>query len=74
MMPRLRENLHGSSVMDLERQLSVTLASQSERDQRLALTDELALKTALLEEADMTATKRAGLELRYCTNTRVEGA
>jgi hypothetical protein len=44
------------------------LAAQSERDQRLAqLTDELARKSALLEQAEanaVEATKRAGLEPR----------
>ena len=51
--------------LELERQLSVSLA---ERDRRIAqLTDELALKTVLLEQADANAAeaaKRAGLELR----------
>ena len=47
----------------LERQLSAMLATQTERDQRLAqLTEELALKSALLEAAE--ATKGAGLEPR----------
>ena len=53
---------------DLERKLSVSLAAQTERDQRIAqLTDELALRSALLEQADANAAeaaKRAGLELR----------
>ena len=45
----------------LERQLSAMLATQTERDQRLAqLTEELALKSALLEATE--ATKGAGLE------------
>jgi hypothetical protein len=36
--------------LELERQLSVSLAAQTERDRRIAqLTDELALKSALLE-------------------------
>jgi hypothetical protein len=51
--------------LELERQLSVLLA---ERDQRIArLTDELALKSALLEQAEANAVekaKRAWLELR----------
>jgi hypothetical protein len=55
-------------VVALERQLSATLAAQTERDQRLAqLTDELALKSALLEQAEANAaeaTKRAGPEPR----------
>ncbi|KAF8482629.1 hypothetical protein DFH94DRAFT_373498 [Russula ochroleuca] len=57
-----------SRVVELERQLSATLAAQTERDQRLAqLTEELALKSALLEQAEgnaAEATKRAGLEPR----------
>ena len=51
--------------LDLEQQLSVSLAA---RDQRIVqLTDELALKSALVEQAEASATeaaKRAGLELR----------
>jgi len=54
--------------LELERQLSISLAAQTERDQRIAqLTDELALKSTLLEQAEANATeaaKRAGLELR----------
>jgi hypothetical protein len=54
--------------LEVERQLSVLLASQTERDQRIArLTDELALKSALLEKAEMNAAegeKRAEMELR----------
>ena len=47
----------------LEQQLSAMLATQTERDQHLAqLTEELALKSALLEAAE--ATKSAGLEPR----------
>ena len=47
----------------LEQQLSAMLATQTERDQRLAqLTEELALKSALLEAAE--ATKGTGLEPR----------
>jgi hypothetical protein len=43
-------------VVELERQLSATLAAQTERDQRLSqLTDELALKNALLEQAGTNA-------------------
>jgi hypothetical protein len=54
--------------LELERQLSATLAAQTERDQRLTqLIDELALKSALLEQAEANAaeaTRRAGPELR----------
>jgi hypothetical protein len=53
---------------ELERQLSVSLAAQTERDQRIAqLADELALKNALLEQAQANAAeakKREGLEFR----------
>jgi phage-related minor tail protein len=53
--------------LELERQPSVSLAVQTERDQRIAqLTDELALKSALLEQAEANAAeaaKRAGMEL-----------
>ena len=55
-------------LLELEQQLSATLAAQSERDHRLAqLTDEFAWKSALLERAEaiaVEATKRAGLEPR----------
>jgi chromosome segregation ATPase len=58
--------LEGQRLVELERQLSETLAAQTERDQRLAqLTDELALKSALLEHSEAEAakaTKHAGLE------------
>jgi len=51
--------------LELERQLSVLLAAQTERDQRIArLTDELALKNALLEQVRANAAERARLELR----------
>ena len=54
--------------LKLERQLSVSLAAQTERDRRISRqTDELALKGALLEQAEANAAeaaKRAGLELR----------
>jgi hypothetical protein len=54
--------------LELERQLSTSLAAQTERDQRIVqLTDELALKSALLEQAETNATeaaKLAGLGLR----------
>ena len=55
-------------IADLERQLSETLAAQTEQDRRNAqLTDQLAQKSALLEQAEANAAeekKRAGLELR----------
>jgi hypothetical protein len=54
--------------LELERQLSVQLAQQAERDHRIAqLTDELALKSARLEQAEANAVetaRRAGPELR----------
>jgi chromosome segregation ATPase len=54
--------------LELERHLSESLAAQTERDQRIAqLTDELALKSALLEQAEANATeakKHEGLKLR----------
>ena len=66
----LRE--HADRLSELEQQLSATLTAQTARDQRLAqLTDELALKSALLEQAEANAaeaTKRAGLELRGHAN------
>jgi hypothetical protein len=50
---------------ELERQLSILLAAQTERDRRIAqLTEELALKSTLLEQSEANASKRAGLELR----------
>jgi hypothetical protein len=52
--------------MELKRQLLASLAAQTERDQRIAqLTNELALKSSLLEQAEANAAetaKRAGLE------------
>ena len=52
------------SRLELERQLSVLLPAQTERDQLIARqTDELTRKSALLERADAAA-KRAELELR----------
>ena len=60
--------------LELERQLSVLLAAQVERDQRIArLTGELALKGALLEQAEanaVEAAKRAGQELRKHVDDR----
>jgi chromosome segregation ATPase len=45
--------------LELERQPSVLLSAQTERDQRFArLTDELALKSALLEQAEANAADR----------------
>jgi len=59
---------------ELERQLSVSLAAQTERDHRIAqLTDELAMKSALLEQAEANAVetaRRAGPELREDANDR----
>ena len=58
----------GIARLELERQLSISLTAQTERDQRIVqLTEELALKSALLERAEtnnVEAAKRAGLELR----------
>ncbi len=60
--------LEHERLADLERQLSETLAAKTERDRRIAqLTDELALKSVLLEQAESNvaeAWKRSGLELR----------
>jgi chromosome segregation ATPase len=57
--------LERERLVELERQLSATLAAQAERDRRLAqLSDQLALKSTLLEQAEANAaeaTKRAGL-------------
>jgi hypothetical protein len=56
--------LEDGRIMELERQLSETLVAKTEWDRRIAqLTDELALKSALLEQA-AEEKKRAGLELR----------
>ena len=58
----------------LERQLSISLAAQTERDERIAqLTSELALKSALLEQAEakaVEATRRVGPELCEHVNDR----
>ena len=63
--------LEDGRLIELERQLSETLAVKTERDRRIAqLTDGLALKSALLEQAEANATaaaegkKNAELELR----------
>jgi chromosome segregation ATPase len=49
--------------LKLERQLSILLSAQTERDQRIArLADELALKSALLEQVKANAAERARLE------------
>jgi hypothetical protein len=60
--------LEHERFMQLERQLLLSLAAQTEQDQLIAqLTDELSLKTSLLEQAEANAaetTKRAELELR----------
>jgi chromosome segregation ATPase len=57
--------LERERLTELERQLSATLAAQAERDRRLAqLTDELSLKSTLLEQSEANAaeaTKRSGL-------------
>ena len=46
--------------LELERQLSISLAGQTGRDHRIAqLTDELALKSALLEQAEANAVEAA---------------
>ena len=56
------------SGLELERQLSVSLAAQTERDQRIArLTDKLAQKSTLLEKAEANAAEaaeRSRLKLR----------
>ncbi len=60
--------LEHKRVVELEQQLSEALDAQNKRDRRLAqLTDQLALKSALLDQAEANASeaaKRAGLELR----------
>ncbi len=60
--------LEDERLADFERQLSETVAAKTERDRRIAqLTDELALKSVLLEQAEANAAearKRSGLELR----------
>jgi hypothetical protein len=54
--------------LELERQLSISLSIQTERSHRIAqLTEDLALKSALLEQAEANAVEaagRAGSELR----------
>jgi hypothetical protein len=59
--------LEHERFMELKRQLLVSLTAQTERDQRIAqLTDELALKSSLLEQAEANAaetTKRVELDL-----------
>ena len=61
-------SLEYERIVWLERQLSASLAAQTERDQCIAqLTAKHALKNALLEQAEVNAAeaaKRAGLELR----------
>ena len=60
--------LEHARIADLERQLSEMVVAQTERDRRNAqLTDQLAQKNALLEQAEANAAeakKRAGLEQR----------
>ena len=64
----------GVTRLELERQLSESLAAQTERDHRIAqLTDELALKSALLEQAEanaVEAARHAGSELREHADDR----
>jgi hypothetical protein len=56
--------LEDGPLIELEQQLSETLVEKTKRDRRIAqLTDELALNSALLEQA-AEEKKRAGLELR----------
>jgi hypothetical protein len=56
--------LEDGRPIELERQLSETLVAKTERDRRIAqLTDKLALKIALLEQA-ADERKSTGLELR----------
>ncbi|KAI0283606.1 hypothetical protein BGY98DRAFT_1183851 [Russula aff. rugulosa BPL654] len=56
--------LEDRRLIELERQLSETLVAKTERDWRIArLTDELVLKSVLLDQA-AEEKKRAGLELR----------
>ena len=56
--------LEDGRFIELERQLSETIVAKTERDRRIAqLTEELALKSALLEQATEEK-RRAGLELR----------
>ena len=56
--------LEDGRLIELERQLSETLVAKTERDRRITqLTDELALKSALLEQA-AEEKERARLELR----------
>ena len=68
--------LEQERLLELERQLSATLAAQSERDQRLAqLTDELARKSALLEQSEakaVEATKREQAGRLLAQTSRVE--
>jgi hypothetical protein len=60
--------LEDGRLVELERQLSGMVVEKTERNRRIVqLTDELALKSALLEQAESNAAeekKRAGLELR----------
>jgi hypothetical protein len=67
----------GEASLELERQLSVSLAAGTERDRRIAqLTEELALKSSLLEQAEANAVEaagRAGSELRgYMNDQRLK--
>jgi hypothetical protein len=59
-----KTRLEDRRLIELERQLSETLVAKTERDWRIArLTDELVLKSVLLDQA-AEEKKRAGLELR----------
>jgi DNA repair exonuclease SbcCD ATPase subunit len=64
-------------IVGLQRQLSETLAAQTKRDRHIAqLTDQLAQKSVLLEQAEAHAAeekKRAGLELREL-QTKLDGS
>jgi hypothetical protein len=68
--------LERERLVELERQLSATLAAQTEQDRRMAqLADELALKSALLEQAQADAaeaTKHTGLELSELADRLLE--
>jgi hypothetical protein len=67
-VPEEIARLEDGRLIELERQLSETLVAKTERDRRIAqLTDELTVKSALLEQAEANAAKvgrHAGLELR----------
>jgi len=57
--------------LELERQLSELLAAKTERDQRIArLTDELALKSTLLEQAEANAVEAASAAAEHANDRR----